>query len=88
MAHMISPSLPLSLLLPLSFSHKMILLYKDPKGRTIGSTTKVASVAGNAVSQVDTTYHSDCMGEENYFIGESSAGKRRQDSLANEVPKL
>ena len=39
----------------------MILLYKDPKGKTLGSTTKskAASVAGNAVSQVDTTYYSD-----------------------------
>ena len=37
----------------------MILLYKDPKGKTIGSTTKAASVVGNAVSQMDTTYHSD-----------------------------
>ena len=37
----------------------MILLYKDPTGKTIGSTTKAASVVGKAVSQVDTTYHSD-----------------------------
>ena len=37
----------------------MILLYKDPDGKTVGSTTKAASVAGNVVSQLDTTYQSD-----------------------------
>ena len=30
----------------------MLLLYKDPKGETIGSTTKAHSVTGNHVSQI------------------------------------
>ena len=37
----------------------MILLYRDPEGKTLGTTTKAGSVVGNAMSQIDTTYHSD-----------------------------
>ena len=35
----------------------MILLYRDPDGKTLGTTTKAGSVVG--MSQIDTTYHSD-----------------------------
>ena len=38
---------------------QMILLYRDPEGKTVGSTTKAASVAGNAMSQFETTNNSD-----------------------------
>ena len=37
----------------------MILLYRDPEGKTVGSTTKAASVTGNAVSQFETSNNMD-----------------------------
>ena len=37
----------------------MILLYRDPKGETIGSITQVPSVVGKGISQVQSMNKSD-----------------------------